>query len=92
MRFIRLTLLVLVTVSLLAPAVEASAPQRTRRRLAPKSLFYRSPPPSYEQTRRALNDYYPKYYGGFHARDLQSIGIPGGDIGPRGNGVWMTPW
>lgn len=35
---------------------------------------------------------YPKYYGGFHARQLQNIGIPTGDIGIRGNGITATPW
>ncbi len=35
---------------------------------------------------------YPKYYGGIHARQLQNIGIPTGDIGIRGNGITATPW
>ncbi|HTN76726.1 MAG TPA: hypothetical protein VL096_15815 [Pirellulaceae bacterium] len=35
---------------------------------------------------------YPKYYGGFHSRDLSNIGIPNGDIGIRGNGINMLPW
>ena len=35
---------------------------------------------------------YPKYYGGFHARQLQNIGIPTGDIGIRGNGIYANPW
>jgi hypothetical protein len=35
---------------------------------------------------------YPKYYGGIHARHLQNIGIPTGDIGIRGNGITATPW
>ena len=35
---------------------------------------------------------YPKYYGGFHYRYFQETGFPPGDIGLRGNGVYMTPW
>ena len=35
---------------------------------------------------------YPKYYGGFHSRQLQNIGVPTGDIGLRGNGITATPW
>ena len=35
---------------------------------------------------------YSKYYGGFHSRYFQDIGIPSGDIGTRGNGIYTTPW
>jgi hypothetical protein len=35
---------------------------------------------------------YPKYYGGFHTRALQDIGIPTGDRGIRGNGIYANPW
>ncbi|MBI2479242.1 MAG: hypothetical protein HYV60_11595 [Planctomycetia bacterium] len=35
---------------------------------------------------------YPKYYGSFHYRHLDNIGIPSGDIGLRGNGLYMSPW
>lgn len=35
---------------------------------------------------------YPKFYGGFHSRELQNIGVPSGDIGLRGNGFSMFPW
>ena len=31
--------------------------------------------------------FYPRYYGGFHARFLYEYGLPPGDIGIRGN-----PW
>jgi hypothetical protein len=41
-------------------------------------------------------DYYralhPKYYGGFHASFLHDYGVPSGDIGLRGNGIYWTPW
>ena len=41
--------------------------------------------------RRSVYDFYhqfyPRYYGGFHARFLYEYGLPPGDIGIRG-----TPW
>ena len=50
------------------------------------------PAPSYHETYHYMNSHYPKYYGGFHARYFQDMGIPSGDIGLRGNGIFMTPW
>jgi hypothetical protein len=47
---------------------------------------------SYRLQYRQLNDYYPKYYDGFHARYFESLGLPSGDRGPRGNGLYATPW
>lgn len=38
---------------------------------------------------KAMN---PQYYGGIHARTMQNIGMPNGDIGLRGNGLTLTPW
>jgi hypothetical protein len=35
---------------------------------------------------------YPKYYGGFHAREFENLGLPHGDIGIVGNGGTRTPW
>lgn len=35
---------------------------------------------------------YPRYYGGFHARQMQNIGMPPGDIGLRGNSAFLNPW
>jgi hypothetical protein len=35
---------------------------------------------------------YPKYYWGFHARELQNIGVPHGDIGILGSGASRDPW
>lgn len=35
---------------------------------------------------------YPKYIGGFHASQIQNAGVPPGDIGFRGNGIYWTPW
>ncbi len=33
----------------------------------------------------SYGNYYPQYYGGFHARYFQDIGVPSGDRGLRGN-------
>jgi hypothetical protein len=54
-------------------------------------------PPVYLQQQGAYGRVlYPQYYGGIHAHQLQSIGIPSGDIGLRGNGGvgWgaQLPW
>lgn len=35
---------------------------------------------------------YPKYIGGFHASHYYNIGVPHGDIGFRGNGIYWAPW
>ncbi len=35
---------------------------------------------------------YPKYIGGFHASHYYNIGVPPGDIGFRGNGIYWAPW
>ena len=35
---------------------------------------------------------YPKYIGGFHSSHFSNIGLPSGDIGFRGNGLYWTPW
>ena len=48
--------------------------------------------PSYWETYQYMNSRYPKYYGGFHASYFDNMGIPPGDIGLRGNGIYMTPW
>ncbi len=46
-------------------------------------------PPGYDW-RRMNND--PRYFGGFHASYFESIGVPQGDIGPRGNQIYWNPW
>ena len=38
------------------------------------------------------NDVYPRYYGGFHYRHFDNLGVPPGDIGLRGNGIYFQPW
>ena len=35
---------------------------------------------------------YPQFTGGFHAREMQNLGVPAGDVGLRGNGFSMLPW
>lgn len=35
---------------------------------------------------------YPRYVGALHAREIQNLGVPTGDIGPRGNGIFWSPW
>jgi hypothetical protein len=35
---------------------------------------------------------YPKFYGGFHSSHYSNLGVPSGDIGFRGNGIYWTPW
>ena len=48
---------------------------------------------------RAWSDYYaspnsplPKYIGGFHSSLFYNLGVPNGDIGFRGNGIYWAPW
>ena len=48
--------------------------------------------PSYDEYYRYMNSYYPKYYGGFHSSYFQNMGVPSGDVGLRGNGIFMSPW
>ena len=35
---------------------------------------------------------YPKYIGGFHSSHFTNVGLPSGDIGFRGNGLYWAPW
>ena len=35
---------------------------------------------------------YPKFIGGFHSSHFSNLGIPTGDLGFRGNGVYWAPW
>ena len=48
--------------------------------------------PSYRETYKYMNWRYPKYTGAFHANYFQTMGVAPGDVGFRGNGVYMTPW
>jgi len=56
----------------------------------PAPYRYHSPTGYYSYQRAA--ELYPKYYGGFHARHFDNIGIPPGDVGLRGNGIYLPPW
>jgi hypothetical protein len=47
---------------------------------------------SYPHSYPSAEELYPKYYGSFHYRHLDNIGIPTGDIGIRGNSLYMSPW
>ncbi len=42
------------------------------------------PRPAYYPVRNSADDWFPRYYGNFHARYLQNYGYPSGDIGLRG--------
>lgn len=48
--------------------------------------------PTYAERYYYSNSAYPKYYYGFHANYMQSIGLPPGDIGLRSYGIQWSPW
>lgn len=48
-------------------------------------------PPGYPRYQYS-KQVYPKYYYGFHARYMQNMGVPTGDVGLRGNGITWNPW
>ena len=55
----------------------------------------RPPPPvpnRYYQNAATAKVVYPRYYGSIHARQIQNIGVPPGDVGLRGNGFLLNPW
>lgn len=78
-------LLLVVTSFSLAGTAQARGPRRLFQGRTSATVQHARPP---IDARAA----YPKYYGGFHARALQNIGIPTGDIGIRGNGIYANPW
>jgi hypothetical protein len=81
MRF-ALVLCAVATIGLAATPAEAGG-RRFRKR----------PPVYLTQQGQWARELYPQYYGGIHARNIQNIGIPTGDIGIRGNGgVTPYPW
>ena len=63
-------------------------------------LILRRPPssPRPAEYRYRYNPYdyyravYPKYYGAFHSSFFDNYGVPSGDVGLRGNGIYWTPW
>ena len=46
----------------------------------------------YRVYRAYANDMYPKWNGAIHAREIQNLGVPSGDIGLRGNGITYGAW
>ena len=70
--------------------VFAVAPRRLLSCDVPVSC--RCAPRGYKMYRHYLNRRHPRYYGGFHARYFQDLGMSPGDIGLRGNGIYSTPW
>lgn len=103
---IRLLIAATLFLSVMTAAEDASAQRRwfRRRRAAAQRPTHdydpRQLPPRVRNPgppgRRDTDDYYraayPKYYGGFHSREMQNIGIPSSDIGLRGNGLYWGPW
>ena len=81
---------------------EVDGAPRGRWRLFPRAYASNGPiafgaptyPNNYGTRERwpSAEELYPKYYGSFHYRHLDNIGIPNGDIGLRGNGLYMSPW
>ena len=49
-------------------------------------------PNRYYQNAANAQAIYPRYYGQVHARNIQNIGVPPGDVGLRGNGFMLNPW
>jgi hypothetical protein len=73
-----------------APMVERAPPAPP---VLPRSpLFAPISPELRHDPARYYQSVHPKYQSGFHARDMQNLGIPTGDIGLRGNGIFWTPW
>jgi hypothetical protein len=87
---------ILVLLLLACSPAEARGWRRAQRSApAPQAKFADEGPAHVAPLRAAPVDpraIYPKYYGGFHARALQDIGIPTGDRGIRGNGIYANPW
>jgi hypothetical protein len=77
----RIALVLTLLTVLLAPH-SAQAERRWRSGM-PNKYYQRS---AYAQA------VYPRYEAGFHARYFQNIGIPSGDVGLRGNSMFMSPW
>lgn len=90
MRIKLMSALVLLSLGLTTNVAEAGRPFASFRRFLQPSQHTRSL--TYQQRYEYANRRYPKYTGAFHASYFQSIGVPTGDIGFRGNGVYMTPW
>jgi len=91
--FFRIWLFPLAIAATILFASETTASGAGRRTICPlcKRFSHRSSF-RYYNTYRTLNYYYPKYIGGLHSSYFNSLGVPSGDVGLRGNGFYMTPW
>jgi hypothetical protein len=81
----RLVIATLTLAVLLLTTTSAQAGRRQR-------YSAQTPPNRYQQNMAYGRAVYPRYYGSIHARQIQNIGVPTGDIGLRGNGITLTPW
>ena len=81
-----------LTAAMLLGGGNAQAGGFGRRGIFRGILFAPSRTVTYDERREYLNYYYPKYVGGLHASYFNSLGVPPGDVGLRGNGFYMTPW
>lgn len=82
----------------------AHAPRHSHSRSTAKPKTHRSPlhwllEDHQSAESRAWSNYYanpasplPKYIGGFHSSHFYNLGVPNGDIGFRGNGIYWAPW
>lgn len=88
------TLVTIVLTGAIIAALSSSAEAGRRRRGSQGQPFQGQASAQFQERHPPLDarELYPKYYGGFHARALQNIGIPTGDIGIRGNGITTNPW
>lgn len=86
----RKSLLILLTLVVLAFASTSFA---ERPRLLQRVFQYRkSIAPTYQQRYQYGNWRYPRYTGAFHYSYFRDMGVPPGDVGFRGNGLYVTPW
>jgi hypothetical protein len=81
-----LALLVIATLALVNPSAAHARGWRARMQAAAASR------PTPAQNPQAAKAIYPKYNAGFHARYLENVGVPTGDVGLRGNGITWNPW
>lgn len=77
------------TVVVPADQFDAPAPRFfSRHRPAPPARFLYDPRSPYFDSTTP----FPKYWGGFHASEIHNLGVPTGDRGFRGNGIYWSPW
>lgn len=81
-------LFVAAAFSLFASTSEAARPKLFSRLIQ----YRRAIAPTYQQRYQYANWRYPKYTGAFHANYFRDMGVPPGDVGFRGNGLYATPW